>query len=437
MTLLLGGSYGQVVNAGGSTAGINQNVQGISGNVANGATDIVTSGAVGNSTGAAPDITNNLTNTGNNSQPQQISIYCVSTGCSEQKVPFGAGTLARGCYRTQSECQSALSQQQNLNNTGSSGQQNTANVSKNLTNTGSAGQQNATGTTGTTGAYYPVTYYPIEYYPVGYYYPGPYYPSTYYPIMTQTSLTATSNIGTTGTTGAAYSTGNITGAGTSTNVTPSIVVADQTITNNSILVAQVTVDTPGWVVIHNNLNGNPGGIIGFAPVNAGTSTNIQVPIDPKLATSALIAELHRDLGRQGSFEYPGPDVPVVGSNGMPVTAPFRVNFNLPGQVALGQVIGAIGTNGMAIQPIVIGYGVPSSNIGYPGVVPIGSVVTGTGPIATYTYPVGTTGNLGTAGTGVIGNTGTGTTISSNNGVTTVSGSGASTVSSDGSTVTSY
>ncbi len=157
--------------------------------------------------------------------------------------------------------------------------------------------------------------------------------------------------------------------------------------------------------------------------------------------------MHRDLGKQGCFEYPGPDIPVVGPNSVPVMASFRVN--LPGQGALGQMAGSIGTNGpvttigqaasgstgTAIQPIVISYGAPSSNIGNTGVVPLGSGTTETGPLAINT--TGTAGNLSTTGTGVTGNMGTGTTVSSANGVTTVSGpNGVSTVSGNSISKTS-
>jgi hypothetical protein len=41
--------------------------------------------------------------------PQQmITIYCVKDNCSPTQIQAGAGTLAQGCYRTQTECFSAL-----------------------------------------------------------------------------------------------------------------------------------------------------------------------------------------------------------------------------------------------------------------------------------------------------------------------------------------
>lgn len=455
LMLLIGATSGQMVNAGMPTAGVNQKVgqnasqsfyspalnnsafsqkiaqnanqdsQRMQGNAGDITNVSAASGTVGSSTNAAgttpAGAAKNLTNTGTagnaSQQPPQISIYCADTGCSEQKVNFGAGTLARGCYRSQSDCMKALSQQ----------------------NTSHQKPGNNTGNPGTPGTYYPgpYYYYPGPYYP-GMYYPIVYYPVTYYPIAatTGTSYSSTSSLNAAETTGTAYRTGNATGTGTSGNITQSIVVADQAVTGNSILVASVTSDAPGWVVIHNNLNGAPGGIIGFAPVSAGTSTNVSVPIDPKLATTALFAELHMDLGKQGSFEYPGPDVPVIGPNGMPVMAAFRVN--LPGQTAgttgtAGYTTGqAMPTNiGMPIQPVIISYGVPSTNVGNPGVAQLGAGTTEGTPLAPYPiamYPITTSGN-----------TSTGTTVNSANGVTTVSSpNGVSTVSGNGAgTTTSY
>lgn len=459
LMLLIGACCGQTVNAGGSRTGANQNIgqsasqsfygsalnnttyyQNIAQNAnqnirnmqtqGNGTNVGTATGAVGssanaasggNAVGATAAGTNpSLGNTGtagnvSQQQPPQISIYCVNKGCSEQKVMFGAGTLARGCYRSQSECMSALSQQNTSQQIpGNSTGNNTGN------NTGNSGQQIPGGSTGNSGT--PVIYYPGPYY----YYPGSYYPGMYYPFAYGTSYSSTSSMNVAATTGTAYGTVNPAGTGTAGNVTPSIIVADQTVAGNSILVASVTADAPGWIVIHNNLNGAPGGIIGFAHVNAGTTTNVSVPIDPKLATTALFAELHSDLGNPGSFEYPGPDVAVIGPNGMPVMASFRVN--LPVQTA-GTTGTAGYTTGQAapvnvgtpVQPIVISYGAPSSNIGNQGVTQLGAGTTEGTPLATYpvaTYPITTAGN-----------TGTGTNVNSANGVSTVNGNGAGTTTS--------
>ncbi|KUG19126.1 MAG: hypothetical protein KO206_02470 [Methanomicrobiaceae archaeon] len=95
---------------------------------------------------------------------------------------------------------------------------------------------------------------------------------------------------------------------------PSITVMDQTVEGNetigNITVDSVVSDGPGWVAIHNSLFGEPGGIVGFAPVEDGENTNITIVIDTEVATDQLIAELHSDLGQEGTFEWPPIDVPV-------------------------------------------------------------------------------------------------------------------------------
>ena len=92
----------------------------------------------------------------------------------------------------------------------------------------------------------------------------------------------------------------------------SVTVKDQVITGDGI-VGNVTVDEvvsngPGWIVIHNNLFGHPGGVIGYAPVESGMNTNVTVTVHTFVATDTLFAVLHHDAGREGVFEYPVPDV---------------------------------------------------------------------------------------------------------------------------------
>ncbi|MDI6719696.1 MAG: hypothetical protein QMD46_08815 [Methanomicrobiales archaeon] len=124
------------------------------------------------------------------------------------------------------------------------------------------------------------------------------------------------------------------GANVTMNVTPAITVTDQTITGNAtfatVVVENVSINTSGWVAIHNSLLGEPGGLVGFAPVQPGTTQNVTVLIDSVTATDTLIAELHLDLGQPGAFEWPPTDTPVM-VNGTILEAPFNVtaeNFTL-------------------------------------------------------------------------------------------------------------
>ena len=88
-----------------------------------------------------------------------------------------------------------------------------------------------------------------------------------------------------------------------------IVISDQAIKSNSIVVSSVVTQKPGWVVIFTDVNGQPGLMLGYAAVPAGTSNDITVTIDAAKSTDKMIAELHMDAGKIGTFEFPGPDVP--------------------------------------------------------------------------------------------------------------------------------
>jgi len=111
-------------------------------------------------------------------------------------------------------------------------------------------------------------------------------------------------------------------------ITPSLTVADQTAVGDS-MVANVTVaeaisDGPGWVVIHNNLFGHPGGAVGYTHVDSGNNSNIVVTIHAFVATDNLFAVLHYDRGEIGVFEYPTIDTEQM-AEGEIMIKPFTVS----------------------------------------------------------------------------------------------------------------
>lgn len=103
-------------------------------------------------------------------------------------------------------------------------------------------------------------------------------------------------------------------AGAETSETPnaSITVKDQMIPGDGVVgnvtVDEVVSDGPGWVAIHNNLFGHPGGVIGYAPVESGENKDVKVTVHTFVATDTLFAVLHHDVGKEGVFEYPIPDI---------------------------------------------------------------------------------------------------------------------------------
>ena len=85
---------------------------------------------------------------------------------------------------------------------------------------------------------------------------------------------------------------------------PSVAVNDQLSLDGSVLIDQVTAADPGFIVIHaDSGEGSPGPVVGFAPVAAGESADIVVPVDPAGVTTTLFAMLHVDTGEPMEFFF--------------------------------------------------------------------------------------------------------------------------------------
>jgi hypothetical protein len=93
-----------------------------------------------------------------------------------------------------------------------------------------------------------------------------------------------------------------------------ISVENQAIKSGSVLVNMVDAMKPGWVAIFTDNNNQPGILLGYTAVPAGSSADIKVTIDTAKATDKMIAMLLLDAGKIGTFEYPGPDEPVKNAN---------------------------------------------------------------------------------------------------------------------------
>lgn len=107
---------------------------------------------------------------------------------------------------------------------------------------------------------------------------------------------------------------------------PSVTVSDQESDAKSVTVAQVVAVAPGWMVIHIDEGGQPGPMLGQAPVQAGVNDNVVVNLDTMLAAdTGLWAMLHVDQGQVGVYEFPGPDAPVI-IDGAVVMTPFTAAY---------------------------------------------------------------------------------------------------------------
>jgi hypothetical protein len=78
-----------------------------------------------------------------------------------------------------------------------------------------------------------------------------------------------------------------------------------------IVVKSVEAPADGWLVAHQAENGQPGDIIGFMSVKAGTNQEVQIPLAGTLEPGAgIVLMLHEDAGTMGTFDA-AEDKPVM------------------------------------------------------------------------------------------------------------------------------
>ncbi len=117
-----------------------------------------------------------------------------------------------------------------------------------------------------------------------------------------------------------------------------ISVRSQDVSNGILMVDSVTAAQAGWIVIYKEANFTDAGIIGYAPVPAGVTTNVKVTLDTRRLKLddqiyTLWARLQADNGVPGLFEWglrglAYDDGPVV-QNGAPVIAAFATEAPSP------------------------------------------------------------------------------------------------------------
>ncbi len=104
---------------------------------------------------------------------------------------------------------------------------------------------------------------------------------------------------------------------------PSVTVEDQEVDAAKVYIAEVVSDGPGWLVVHKQVDGKPGPVVGYAAVSGGKNNQISVEIDESAVTGTLYAMLHGDTGLVGTYEFPGEDGPIS-VNDKVVIQPFNI-----------------------------------------------------------------------------------------------------------------
>jgi hypothetical protein len=106
---------------------------------------------------------------------------------------------------------------------------------------------------------------------------------------------------------------------------PDVLVYDQPVIDGEISIERAISDGPGWVAIYNEVDGQPGFIIGTAPLEDGLNQAVSISLLEAALTPQLFARLHHDSEPGDAFNFPGPDQPVLYNNRMPRAAAFRTD----------------------------------------------------------------------------------------------------------------
>ncbi len=113
--------------------------------------------------------------------------------------------------------------------------------------------------------------------------------------------------------------------------TPAMRVNNQ-IVDGTVVAESVLSDGPGWLVIHADNGGAPGPVLGFAAVENGVNTNVEVEL-MEAATPVLFPMLHVDTGEVGTYEFgqvEGADGPVMVDGGVlvyPIDAAPSITYS--------------------------------------------------------------------------------------------------------------
>ncbi|HWQ19354.1 MAG TPA: hypothetical protein VN455_06200 [Methanotrichaceae archaeon] len=134
---------------------------------------------------------------------------------------------------------------------------------------------------------------------------------------------------------------------------PYVQASNQSVSSGQVTVAQASIQGPGWVAVQTDLNGNPGKILGYSHLNNGMNNNVAVMLqftNQTNVTSVLWAQLYKDGGIAGKFEFPGPDIMATTSNGTQV----RRSFGVTGADQLNLRKGTTGFAGAGNQTVIGG-----------------------------------------------------------------------------------
>lgn len=110
-----------------------------------------------------------------------------------------------------------------------------------------------------------------------------------------------------------------------TTYPPNIVAYDQPVIDGGIVVDRVISNGSGWIAVYYDDGGQPGLIIGSAPLEDGLNTNIRVQLIESAVTPQLFLRLHQDSEPGDPFGFPAEDPEVLYNNRLPPPTTIRTD----------------------------------------------------------------------------------------------------------------
>src|SRR5690606_9682507 len=116
--------------------------------------------------------------------------------------------------------------------------------------------------------------------------------------------------------------------------TATLTVQDQNISQNRVIIQNITVGQDSWIVIRNSGQQNAADIVSEPVfIEAGTHTNVEVPLTNTAnlagneAGDGLVVMVHADTGTRGTYDYnaqTGTDSPIMNTSGANIAETITV-----------------------------------------------------------------------------------------------------------------
>jgi len=101
------------------------------------------------------------------------------------------------------------------------------------------------------------------------------------------------------------------------------VSVENQVAGKKVTLTEVTLENPGWVAIHDDVNGQPGRILGAKLFDKGTSKGDVTLLRATANGTNYLAVIHTDDGNYKEFN-PRTDTALLASDGKPVMVSFSV-----------------------------------------------------------------------------------------------------------------